>query len=674
MTAPAWAPSFGDVGIQGDSSQNVVGATVTGTLVQTMNTFIRKTPSMYLGSAEIAERMAGYVAAGNHELIVSELGISHAVVLAGPRGSGRETTAIAAIRQLRPGVAIRRFSLEAEDSEEIRVKGEGYLVRADDGELDRLGACVDAVQASGGYLVVIAETPEVATSALLQSIVIEPPHPVHVYRRRMLQLGRTEWQHWDGAPALLEEARPADARRLADITEEIAKRGGELTTQRAEVTSAYRDWRDELRDWFAAHSGPDERALFVAAAALSPAEEAHIYTVAYSLARRLEITLNGAGLAWCPVTNLRELLGVAPDEERIVFRRHGFTRSALNHTLADYPLARSALLHWLADLPTEDAVPSALREPLAVTFADLAAEHGPAELIIATARRWGTGDLADLAFIALSRTCLHPRVGGPVRRALYKWSRTAGTPQTLKLVIARVCEPLGQTYPSVALTRLKHVATHGNAQVLAEVIVAAQALSGSGHHPEVLAAALGWCAETNVERLSAAARRGRRRAGATLFLALAMPVTESGLPEVLNGQPGVDPLRYVPGWRAVLDFCTTDTCFLLVVRRWLDAALRHLRVRAWIVEVFVEAAQPSTTRPGTTYRTGPVESGLITAEVMIDVVRLWAALDRTDPIRKQVKEAIILPLTRPWWVRLLKVGYVRLRTLIQLARESRRAT
>jgi hypothetical protein len=42
-------------------------------------------------------------------------------------------------------------------------------------------------------------------------------------------------------------------------------------------------------------------------------------------------------------------------------------------------------------------VPYELRNSLAGTFADQAAEHGPAELITETARKWGTDGLADLA-------------------------------------------------------------------------------------------------------------------------------------------------------------------------------------------------------------------------------------------------------------------------------------
>jgi hypothetical protein len=405
VTAPAWRPAFGDIDIQGENSQNIIGNQVTGDLIQSSYTFVHRRPSMYLGSDEIADRLDCYVAVRNHDLIVKALELDLAVVLVGPMGCGRETTAIAAIQQLRPGTSIRRFSLEDEDTEEIHAKGGGYLIHAADGGLPRLARCIDAVRASGGYLVVIAEAePErVLVTANLSSIVVEPPHPVQVYQRRVAQRGLIEWNQWDEVSGLLENALPTDARRLANLIEQIDRKGGDITARRKEAIRAYRGWADELRDWFNRHREPPERALLIAAATLSPvAEDKNVYALASSLAQRLEITINGAGLAWCPVTGLCNLLEAERAENRIVFRRFDFAASVLRHALTDYPLARLDLLSWLAALPTDEAVPDELQNPLAQTFADLAAEHGPTDLIAGTSRTWGADGLADLAFIALS--------------------------------------------------------------------------------------------------------------------------------------------------------------------------------------------------------------------------------------------------------------------------------
>lgn len=670
MTAPIWRSA--SIDIDGDATQNAIGNQVDGDLVQHMTTFVRGRPSMYLGSTEIADRVIGYVPARNHELVVKALEEERAVVLTGPRGCGRETAAIAAIRQLRPGIPIRRFSLEDEDAEEIDAKGScGYLVHTADGGQARLPGCLDAVRRADGYLAVIGDYGTQLPVVLLPQIAVGPPHPVQVYRRWAATYGLEEWRYWDQAPVLLEQALPADARYLANLIKEVRQRGGDIAAQQAEVTHAYRGWDGELRRWFTSHREPHDRALLVAAAALSPAaEETYVYRAAASLAERLKVEINGSGLAWCPVTDLRGLIEAHEGTNQIVFYRHGYAKSALRHVMADYPLACPELLTWLAELPTDETVPRTTQNSLAGTFADLAAGYGTGEQITETAREWGKADHADLAFVALSRTCLHPRVGVPVRRALYDWSRAAKTAQTLKLTIARVCEPLGQTYPSIALTRLKHLATNGNRQVAHEVALAVRSLVRSDHRAEVVAAVLAWSAEDNRENLTFRERQRRRRVGATLFLEFAMPLTESGLPVLLDGDEAVDPEDCLPGWRAALDFeaanlisgeCTTE----VVLWRWLDAALRHDQLREQVSSLFVVAARGPGVLLGGPRSAGAAIPPPTRAALMIETARRWAAIDHKDPVRRQIKEAIVIPLTEPWWLRVLKATYVRVRSRLK---------
>ncbi len=449
MTGPTWRP--GNLSVTGDATQTVIGTEVTGNLIQQMNNFVRGRPAMYLSSEEVADRIAHYVPAGNHDLIVKALELDRAVVLTGPPGCGRETTGIAAIRQLRPDIMIRRFSLEDDDAEEISTSGNcAFVIHAADG-LSRLARCVESIRSIDGYLVVVDAENHHRTSTFLSSMAVEVPRAIDVFRHRMTVDRFNEWPHWDQAPLLLENALPTDARRLAEIVEEVGGRGGDLATQQAEVSHAYGGWKKEICQWFDSNQEPHVRALLVVATALEPAANYdRVYSLASALTQRLEITVNGGGLAWPPVTGVATLLGAQREDDRIVFRRHSYARSVLRHVLTDYPLARSDLLTWLADLVTDDAVRDPRRNSLAAAFADLAAEHGAAELIAEAARKWAHPDVADnadAAFIALSRTCLHPRVGGRIRLALYNWSRASQTRQTLKLVIARVCEPLGQAYP-----------------------------------------------------------------------------------------------------------------------------------------------------------------------------------------------------------------------------------
>jgi hypothetical protein len=233
MTA-TWIPPA-SIEVDAPDSQNVIGALVSGDVVQTQNTFVRGQPPMYLSTSEVAERLACYVPARNHKAIVRGLDTNRAVILTGPRGSGRETTAIAAIRQLRPDIQFRRFSLEDEDTEEIRMRrASGYLIHAEDGGLTHLARCTEIVRANDGYLVVIAEREIRVASGLLQEIQLEHPDPVQVYQSHVAFRGLVGWARWEGAADLLRTALPADARRLADLATQVARRHtGDVACQRS---------------------------------------------------------------------------------------------------------------------------------------------------------------------------------------------------------------------------------------------------------------------------------------------------------------------------------------------------------------------------------------------------------------------------------------------------------
>ncbi|TDD63319.1 hypothetical protein E1293_43335 [Actinomadura darangshiensis] len=484
------------VTITGDDTQNVIGNTVSHDLVVNQIRYVRERRSMSLADGEIADRVAEYVPALNHRDIVERLRLGRAVALCGPRGAGVATTAIAALRELRPRLEIRRLTTGEDDVEEIRsADAVGYLVRAGDEDASRLRTCAEAVWASGGYLLVVGTEADHRGdfADVLPPVPVRPPDAITVYRRRLARkgLGETAWPGWPGAADLLKDGSPGDACRLADIVRAVVRTGGD----EREVERAYRGWEEQLREWFGGHPEPRDRTLLIAAATIAPADETSVYGAALSLARQLAVKVEGGGLVWCPSTGLGELIGAGADGGRLAFRRQGYRESVLRFVWRDYPLARNELLGWLAALPADGAVvlDPALRNRVAEVFADLAAEHGSAERILRAAHDWAVREEeADLAYVALARACLHPVVGGRVRTRLYEWSRERRLPQTLKLTIVRVGQVLGGTYPSIAMTRLKHLATFGNEQVRAEVADVAAELA-QDHHDVVFEAALGWC-------------------------------------------------------------------------------------------------------------------------------------------------------------------------------------
>ncbi|MFE9104789.1 hypothetical protein [Actinomadura geliboluensis] len=512
-----------DVTISGDETQNAFGNTVSRDLVMHFHAGRGRSP-MGLSESEIAERVAGYVRAGNHDLIVDALRRDRVVALAGDEGAGVTTTAVAAAREIRPDLPIRPFSSAEDDAEENWSADCAYLVRAaDEDDASRLRSRMEVVLGrSRGIVLVLGTASELRRFEFLAPVRVEPPPADAVYRRRLdvCRLGGTQWPHWERAAELLKGGSPADGRRLADLVRE--------TGDAAEAERAYLGWEEQLRGWFADYPGLRDRTLLIAAAAIAPASESGVYGAALSLARHLRINVEGGGLAWCPSAALSDLLGADREDDRILFRRHGYASSVLRHACRDYPLVRTDLLAWLSELPTDDAV--GLDEPLqrkvATVFAYLAADNGMPGWIRQTAYDWARRGQPDLAYLALVETCLHPVVGGRVRRVLYEWSKERGTPQTLKLTIVRVCQVLGGTYPSIALTRLKHLATFGDAQVRDEVVDAAIGLA-TAHGDEVAEAALAWC---GAAAGFGSERDAARLAGVALRILLAMP-------------DGVDPVR-----------------------------------------------------------------------------------------------------------------------------------
>jgi hypothetical protein len=639
--------------------------------IQQSFNFVRGRPDLVLGSRAIGIRCAAYVPARNHDLIVKALEVDHAVVLSGPAGCGREITALAALRELGPELPIRRFSLEDRDTGELSAHGPGgYLIRARDG-VHGLSRATELIRDRGGYLIVIADEDQ-APISWLASFAVEPPAPVPVYRS-WVAVGSRDWADWPDAALLLAGALPGDARRLARLAQraaDLAPGGRDLTQQRTLVAQAYRDWLPELRYWFAEHRQPHDRALLMAAAALAPASENSVYAAAAALAGRLGIRISGAGLGWRPVTELRTLLDEHEEGDQVTFRRPGFAEAALRHTFAEYPLARPDLLTWLAGLVTESLGGARPRLALAARFADLAAEYDEAGSIVQAVQRWTGHDhpdpdfTANPAYLALSRTCLHPVAGVRVRRAMDDWSTTTRLPLTLKLVLAQTCQVLGQTYPALALTRLKHLATRGDRQVMDQVIEAVRVLAETGHRPEILRAVRAWCAAADSEALSATQRRRRRQAGAELFLFFAAARDASGRPELLAGDPRARPADCLPGWRAALDFHVDrydgDHRFTAASRRWLDAAARHPQLRDTITTLFVHAAGGPRLLPRATF--GNSSAVLTADQAMAAVAREWFAAGPPSPERREVKEAITVPLTRNGWLRLLKRAWISART------------
>jgi len=651
-----------DIAIDGDDGRNVIGGKVGDELLVQQIRIVRGRPEMVLSEDEIRGRTKTYVPVGDHEAIRKTLELYRFVALAGPAGTGVETTAVAVLGQLLPAARIHRFSTEQDDVEEMvhLGMGDGYIVRARDAEPSQLRSFLCAVRASRGLAVIIGTAAEQRRFAgFPPPIAVEPPPAEAVYRSHLLHRRvHPRWLDWPRGGGLLKDASPGDASRLAGLVDEIGPKNGEQ-----EVEQAYRSRAEHLHAWFEA----------------------------------------------------------CKEGGRLVFSRHGFADSVPDHVCAEHLPAQADLLAWLEELPASPVLEgeSEYTHRVVRLFARLASRYDVPERITGKAREWAEGQdhEADFAYIVLSDTCLDPVVGGRVRNSLYEWSRQSRTPQTLKLTIARVCQIIGQAYLPVALTRLMHLATHGDAQVRQEVVEVAGELA-EHDASTVFTTALRWVRSTRdlppgdgASRLDAAIRvlldllpafgqagphqvleavglvaaEGHPRLrphllehaltlagehplpvlafaldqsgapdsplprqifGTELFLSLIASARSEDLPALLTD--GIDPLDTVTAWAIALETPVNFPDFAEALSRWLDLA----ETRSDLIDPLYAAAWPSRK----------------TRRLLADLVTR-----RTDdrPGRRRVGEALLVRIRLPEWRRRLLVTRIRLRDLRAQRREFR---
>ncbi|MFD0856305.1 hypothetical protein ACFQ07_28960, partial [Actinomadura adrarensis] len=205
------------VEVSGAEAQVAVGNTVNRDLVLQQIRIVRGRPRMVMTEDQVVERVNEYVTALNHDEIVETLRRFQAVAVTGPRRGGTTTTAIAALRHLRPDMPIRYFSAEHDDMEEIEIGGaaHGYVMRAADESRTGLWGCLETIRSVGGYLLVVG-TPEECRHFVdfLTVIEVKPPPADAVYRRRLYRRGLhgSTWLDWPKAAELLDGALPGDGR------------------------------------------------------------------------------------------------------------------------------------------------------------------------------------------------------------------------------------------------------------------------------------------------------------------------------------------------------------------------------------------------------------------------------------------------------------------------------
>ncbi|MBP2329902.1 hypothetical protein JOF56_010287 [Kibdelosporangium banguiense] len=320
------------------------------------------------------------------------------------------------------------------------------------------------------------------------------PTPLKVFARHAIGLDSESFAHDSVLTDRLRNLWPPEVKELADA---VSDRIGQDEDPAHALQEVLRSQRDEqgpsLRELVRKRqdSGDIEwLALLLAATLLEGAETWHIVDAADRL-----LALNGAQrkktvplLRPSPYTRLLALDYESFNCDDRKFQPRGTGTSVLRFFWREHRDLRKTLKRWIGELPRQisDLTREEL-ERLADRCAELAGEDS-AEVALELAEGWaatksGTDSDGDrtsdhptaryrrsIAVRLLTTTATDPAVGTRIRQKLLEWSKGANS--DLQLLTAEVCAGIGESFPRIALTRLKHLANSENPHVRIAVLEA----------------------------------------------------------------------------------------------------------------------------------------------------------------------------------------------------------
>lgn len=527
---------------------------------------------------------------------VEVLRTSSAVALVGPPGCGRRITGVAAITDLR--ATPHPVYLDPDDvrRELPADPGCGYLVDIDDQAVRDIPALRDLIvgygerlAAASAYLVVTA-TPEAWNMLEVQTgmsaVTVRPPDSVDIFRSHLEYIRPGEAGRWGADPeimTILDGASPADAARLAELADaSLSSATGDDAIH--QTIAAHKNWTTELAKWFRSNQEGYPRALLIAAAALSGADAATVLDAADQLIETVKLPHPpGGGLVGDDVTTLLGQIGaILTQDGRVLLPRPAYAASVLDHVWHDRPHLRADLRRWLVGLPGSSRTPEAIYA--GYSLVDLAVRQGNASLITHAIGAWAEQrECRALAATALTEAAVSDSIGRTVRRTMYVWASRAGTTQSLQLTVADVCGgPFGRSFPRNALTRLRHLAVNGGAEVHARVAASLQALSVE---PAVrdftLREIVRWTADASQARIP----------GISAFIALGADNYADLIPRTLEDSARTELLA--DGLRAALRDPDRVLQAWEVCRAWLEAAAQGELAVDVVTEVIAGTCQDS---------------------------------------------------------------------------------
>ncbi|WP_026152446.1 hypothetical protein [Actinopolyspora halophila] len=307
------------------------------------------------------------------------------------------------------------------------------------------------------------------------------PSPVEVFVQHLTRVDACALVEETGCVEHLERLWPPQVAEMAEVVSgRIDRDESPEEALRSVLDSESHVWTSTLRQEIERRQQEgnfDWLGLLLAAAALEGATAQHIVDASGQLLRcnELDVEQPVPLLRPSPITKLFELTEEYFDPDALQFPSPGFGPHVLRHFWSDHPDLHEPMLTWLGGLPHKIRdLNSSEMERVADRVAELA-EEGGASIALRIARTWGRTSLEkdpkkappstvqvgryqrSLAVRLLTNTAMHSALGREVRQRLLAWSRDR-TNIDLQLLTAEVCAGIGQSFPRIALTRLKHLA------------------------------------------------------------------------------------------------------------------------------------------------------------------------------------------------------------------------
>ncbi|RAO45773.1 hypothetical protein GAR06_03291 [Micromonospora saelicesensis] len=476
-----------------------------------------------------------------------------AIAIVGPRSTGRSTSGQQLLMRLskssdsaRPSKILFKKIVPDWDQPDISqlpslpshyylldLSGSGGLASAEGGANERpdrsFGVDIldfgEQLRLKGSALVIVATKESWRDCQLVASEVsfeLGMPSARQVAETHIALLGASSKSSWLDSPKLtkrlVDGVTPAQAVRVA----EAVQRNADVYHAVAELES----WKDQILQWFEAHTDVSRRALLVAAATLGASSPKAIRQAALLLRQLIgdsdqsdRCPLAGDGL----LQQMRILEAAeTPQGYDITAHRPKYDEAVLDYIWDQHAGMQAPLVRWMFQIIT-DGIEGVTPARIAAVGTGIALRHGNHGFLKYAEELANRNDskLFNLALSMIDETVLDQNVGGRVRAQLLEWASSDSEPNGR--LAAQACgQRLGIERTQQALTRLAKLLSRPSNQAHASAIKSLIALFRvEDLRLGIFETAAGWLMG-NIPKgnVGNEARKAYREAGVAAFLAL----------------------------------------------------------------------------------------------------------------------------------------------------------